>query len=47
VNYINAGHGAGLAGNEAEFHDHWKRTFDWFDKHFNKDEKKDSDVKQE
>lgn len=40
VNYINAGHGAGLAGNEAEFHDHWKRIFDWFEKHFSKDEKK-------
>ncbi|MFC2164488.1 alpha/beta hydrolase family protein [Acidobacteriota bacterium] len=45
VNYINAGHGAGLAGNEAEFHDHWKRTFDWFEKYFNTDEKEDEEKK--
>jgi len=45
VNYINAGHGAGLAGNEAEFHDHWKRILDWFAVHFSKEEKKDKKEK--
>jgi dipeptidyl aminopeptidase/acylaminoacyl peptidase len=45
VNYINAGHGAGLAGNEAEFHDHWKRTLNWFEKHFNKEVTKDTKEK--
>lgn len=37
VNYINGGHGAGMASNEADFHDHWKRMLDWYDTHFNKE----------
>lgn len=34
VNYMNAGHGAGRAGSEADFHDHWNRIFDWYRTHF-------------
>ncbi|MDT8401401.1 MAG: prolyl oligopeptidase family serine peptidase [Bacteroidales bacterium] len=34
VNYINGGHGAGMASNEADFHDHWRRMIDWYEKHF-------------
>lgn len=34
VNYMKAGHGAGRAGGELEFHDHWNRIFDWYDTHF-------------
>jgi len=34
VNYMNAGHGAGRAGGEADFHDHWNRIFDWYRTHF-------------
>ncbi len=37
VNYINGGHGAGMASNEADFHDHWRRMLDWYDTHFNKE----------
>jgi len=34
VNYMDAGHGAGRAGSEADFHDHWNRMFDWYSTHF-------------
>lgn len=36
VQYADAGHGAGRAGNEADFRDHWTRMFDWFATHFEK-----------
>lgn len=45
VNYLNGGHGAGAASNESDFHDHWNRVFEFYDKHFSKkDEKKDEAV---
>lgn len=34
VNYMNAGHGAGRAGGELEWFDHWDRMFDWYGTHF-------------
>jgi dipeptidyl aminopeptidase/acylaminoacyl peptidase len=34
VNYMNAGHGAGRAGGETEWFDHWNRLFDWYGTHF-------------
>jgi dipeptidyl aminopeptidase/acylaminoacyl peptidase len=34
VNYMNAGHGAGRAGGEADWFDHWERMFDWYSTHF-------------
>ncbi|MDZ7737832.1 MAG: prolyl oligopeptidase family serine peptidase [Bacteroidales bacterium] len=37
VNYVNGGHGAGMASNEADFHDHWERMIDWYRTHFNKE----------
>jgi dipeptidyl aminopeptidase/acylaminoacyl peptidase len=36
VQYADAGHGAGRAGNEPDFRDHWTRMFDWFGSHFEK-----------
>jgi dipeptidyl aminopeptidase/acylaminoacyl peptidase len=36
VQYADAGHGAGRAGNEADFRDHWTRMFSWFETHFEK-----------
>jgi dipeptidyl aminopeptidase/acylaminoacyl peptidase len=36
VEYAGAGHGAGRAGNENQFKDHWNRIFDWFGGHFDK-----------
>jgi dipeptidyl aminopeptidase/acylaminoacyl peptidase len=36
VQYADAGHGAGRAGNEADFRDHWTRMFNWFGDHFEK-----------
>jgi dipeptidyl aminopeptidase/acylaminoacyl peptidase len=36
VQYADAGHGAGRAGNEADFRDHWTRMFGWFGDHFEK-----------
>lgn len=41
VNYMKGGHGAGWASNEADFHDQWKRIFDFYAKHFAPKEKKD------
>ncbi len=40
VNYMNAGHGAGRAGTESDFHDHWGRVFDWYGEHFDAVDKK-------
>lgn len=46
VDYVNAGHGAGRAGNEAQFHDMWKRMFDFYKVQFEKaDKKSDKDKK--
>jgi dienelactone hydrolase len=36
VQYADARHGAGRAGNEADFRDHWTRMFAWFADHFEK-----------
>lgn len=41
VNYMRGGHGAGNASNEADYYDHWKRTFDFYEKHFNKPKEED------
>lgn len=43
INYLNGGHGAGAASNESDFHDHWKRVFEFYEKHFNKKEKEEKD----
>jgi len=43
VNYYNGGHGAGRASNEAEFHDMWKRIFDWYNTYFDKADKEDEE----
>ncbi len=34
VNYMRAGHGAGRAGTEEDFHDHWNRMFEWYGTYF-------------
>lgn len=34
VHYMNAGHGAGRAGTEEDFRDHWRRLTDWYAEHF-------------
>ena len=47
VDYVNAGHGAGRAGNEAEFHDMWERIIDWYKTHFEKADEKDKKEKEE
>jgi hypothetical protein len=36
VNYVNGGHGAGAASNEAGFFDHWERVIGWYEKYFDK-----------
>jgi dipeptidyl aminopeptidase/acylaminoacyl peptidase len=36
VNYMGAGHGAGRAGNEADYRDHWRRIIEWYETHFQK-----------
>ena len=36
VNYVNGGHGAGGASNEADFIDQWERIINWYEEHFNK-----------
>jgi dipeptidyl aminopeptidase/acylaminoacyl peptidase len=36
VQYAAAGHGAGRAGTEADYRDHWTRMFSWFGDHFEK-----------
>jgi dipeptidyl aminopeptidase/acylaminoacyl peptidase len=34
VHYSAGGHGAGRASTVDDFHDHWRRMFDWFAEHF-------------
>ena len=34
VNYMKGGHGAGRASSAEDFHDHWRRMFDFFREHF-------------
>ncbi len=36
VNYMRAGHGAGRAGIEEDYRDHWRRIVEWYDTHFKK-----------
>jgi len=36
VNYMQAGHGAGRAGSEADYRDHWRRIIEWYSTHFEK-----------
>jgi dipeptidyl aminopeptidase/acylaminoacyl peptidase len=36
VNYMRAGHGAGRAGTEDDYRDHWARMIDWYRSHFEK-----------
>jgi dipeptidyl aminopeptidase/acylaminoacyl peptidase len=36
VNYMRAGHGAGRAGTEADYRDHWNRMIEWYRSHFEK-----------
>jgi dipeptidyl aminopeptidase/acylaminoacyl peptidase len=36
VNYMRAGHGAGRAGVEEDYRDHWRRIIEWYDTHFKK-----------
>ncbi len=43
VNYVNGGHGAGRASNEAEYHDQWKRIIDWYTTHFEKTDEKEEE----
>jgi len=43
VNYLNGGHGAGVASNEGDFHDHWKRIFDFYEKNFTKKDKEEKE----
>lgn len=38
VNYMNAGHGAGLAGTEEDFHHQWQTVFEWYEENFEKEE---------
>ena len=45
VDYVNGGHGAGRASNEAEFHDMWKRIIDWYKTQFEKVDEKEKDKK--
>ena len=39
VNYMNGGHGAGGASNQADFIDQWERIINWYEEHFNKEDK--------
>ena len=38
VNYMRAGHGAGRAGTVEDFHDHWRRMFEWYSTYFGEKE---------
>jgi len=38
VNYMNAGHGAGLAGTEEDFYHQWETVLDWYEEHFEGEE---------
>ena len=37
VNYMNAGHGAGLAGTEEDFYHQWETVFEWYEQNFARD----------
>lgn len=41
VNYLNAGHGAGFASDENDYHDQWRRMSEFYRKNFFKEESKD------
>ncbi|MDG1278543.1 MAG: prolyl oligopeptidase family serine peptidase [Algoriphagus sp.] len=41
VNYLKGGHGAGWASGESDFHDQWKRIFDFYEKQFSKEKEKE------
>lgn len=41
VNYMRAGHGAGRAGVEEDYRDHWRRIIEWYDTHFKEAVEKD------
>ena len=43
VNYMKGGHGAGWASVESDYHDQWKRIFEFYDKHFNPEKKEKKD----
>ena len=45
VDYVNAGHGAGRAGNEMQFHDMWSRIIDFYSNQFEKADKKEKEEK--
>ncbi|MDZ7807412.1 MAG: prolyl oligopeptidase family serine peptidase [Gracilimonas sp.] len=38
VNYMDAGHGAGLAGTEEDFYHQWETVFNWYEDHFTEKE---------
>ncbi|WP_296705208.1 prolyl oligopeptidase family serine peptidase [Algoriphagus sp.] len=42
INYLKGGHGAGWASNESDYHDQWKRIFDFYEKQFAKEKKKEN-----
>ena len=46
VNYMRGGHGAGWASIESDYHDQWNRMFDFYKKHFFKDEAKEGEAKE-
>lgn len=41
VNYLNAGHGAGFASDESDFHDQWRRISEFYRKNFYKEDNKE------
>ena len=41
VNYMNAGHGAGLAGTEEDFYHQWETVFEWYKEHFTEKEEEE------
>lgn len=47
VNYMKGGHGAGAASNESDYHDHWRRIFDFYEKNFNKEKDEKSESEEE
>ena len=46
VNYMKGGHGAGWASDESDYHDQWNRIFDFYKKHFFKEEAEEGDEKE-
>ncbi|GAB5527922.1 MAG: hypothetical protein Roseis2KO_57940 [Roseivirga sp.] len=45
VNYMRGGHGAGWASVESDYHDQWKRMFEFYDKYFYPEKKKEGKEK--